>query len=129
MREAFVRTLMASRCGPALQAAGPHLRQGRSQPGRFLRQREGRDNENNAWALGSIPLVRGGPTGHRAWASGHSLPPYGTPRHLTGPISRRRLPGMSPLPGSAWALPTTHTSCDGQLGDRPDLGMNPSSAP
>ena len=100
-----------------------------SQPRRLLRQREGRDNENNAGALGTIPLVRGGPTGHRAWASGHSLPPCGTPRHLTGPTSRRRPPGVSRLPGSAWALPTTQTSCDGQLGDHPDLRMNPSSAP
>ena len=80
-------------CG-ALQAAGPHLRQGRSQPRMFLRQREARDNGNNArlpgaclW--GSTPLlVRGGPMGHSAWAWGRSFPGC-----LTGPVSLRRLPG------------------------------------
>lgn len=121
------------------QAAGPHLHQGRNEPRMLLRQREGQDNENNAQALGTPASWGVSPT---LWKEvplgpGHEL--QDTPclveptsiynRHLTGPISQRRLPRTNGLTGSSWALPTMRTSYDGQLWNHPDLRMNFSSAP
>ena len=112
--------------GPTLQAAGPHLRQGRSQPRMFLRQREARDNENNARAPGCLPVGEHPPTYERRshWAQRvgmGALLPWLSPRGT----SKAPFPGGSYLgrgglvPDSAWALGITQTSCDGQLCGHP----------
>lgn len=118
VKKAFVRALMSgsSSTGRALQALAPISVRGEGQPRMFLRQREARDNGNNARApgcllVGGAPLlVRGGPMG--ATARGHggapSLVEHGAPHR---PVSLRSCLGRGALvPDSACALAATQTT-------------------
>lgn len=135
VREAFVRALMSgsSSTGLSRQLAPISAREPAQRM--FLRQREARDNGNNAglpgaclWASAPL-LVRG----EVPWgtARGHGgapslVEPTG---HLTGPVSLRRLPGTGALvPDSSVLLLLHRHHVMGSLGVI-QLRKHPSSEP
>lgn len=92
----------------------------------FLRQREARDNENNARAPGCLLVGEHPPTYARRshWAQRvgmGTLLPWLNPRGTSkAPFLGGSYLGRGGLvPDSAWALGITQTSCDGQLCGHP----------